>query len=81
MGAQRSRCKRCGALILWARNPATGKMMPLDDASQVDVVLPQGRFAVVVTATGAHRVNVRSYTSHFASCPHADEFRKDKDRT
>lgn len=67
-----SRCRTCDAPVLWVSTP-TGKAMPLDLEPD-----PEGRF--VVEGGVAYPVGLFSegprYTSHFATCPQADEHRK-----
>lgn len=63
-------CRSCGAAIVWAVT-AAGKRMPLDAKPERRLVR-EGRQEpplVVVTDT---------YTSHFATCPNADQHRKPK---
>lgn len=61
-------CRGCGARIIWAKNPATGKMIPLDPRPPV----------YLVTEEGAMRANGKEgeayYVSHFATCPKANQF-------
>ena len=58
-------CKKCGAPMKWVKSKA-GKWMPLDAEPLKVVTQDADGDWVVVTA----------YTSHFATCPNADEFRK-----
>jgi hypothetical protein len=64
-------CKGCGAEIIWAMTERE-KPMPLDAKSEKRFILrlPQGDRASTQL--------VETYTSHFVTCPKADEFRKDK---
>lgn len=59
-----SKCKSCGAQIMWTRMDS-GKSMPLDAE-------PEKR--IVMTAASARVVD--TYTSHFTTCPNADAHRK-----
>ena len=61
-------CKRCGTPMLWARTPL-GKQAPLD--------LGTAQEGYMIDDEGKAR-HVTIYKSHFATCPHADEFRKGK---
>jgi hypothetical protein len=61
-------CRGCGAPIYWVKLES-GKCMPLDRGRQVRVGFISGRGFV------AHG----SYTSHFATCPAAKDFRKKKE--
>lgn len=56
-------CKKCGAPIVWV-NMESGKAMPCD-------------FKIVVIVTDEGKT-IRGRISHFATCAHADYFRKVK---
>lgn len=68
-------CKSCEASIVWAEMEASRRPHPIDAAPT-----PDGRFALVTgklhnyTAEDA-RLHRERYTSHFATCPHAGEWR------
>lgn len=66
-------CRSCGAPIVWAKT-AAGKAMPLDAAS-VLVMVPR---APTGTADEVVVDAVRGHLSHFATCPHAAQHRKDR---
>lgn len=75
------RCAACGAHLVWATNAKTGRKMPLDrDASdRGNVWLRKTGFAEVLgkqAAEEARRQGEKLYTSHFATCPRAAEFRR-----
>lgn len=61
------RCRSCGADILWVEMVDTGKKMPVD--------LP---LATVVVVNGDKTKGAvrRAGTSHFATCPQANEHRR-----
>ena len=71
-----ARCKTCDAPLIWARFAESNKPVPL--AAEPD---PNGR--TVFVGAGIVRVRGknepapagRSYTSHFATCPDADQHR------
>lgn len=76
-----SRCKSCGAEIIWIKT-AAGKSMPCDAKKisfrvdlQGDLVLlcPNGRVARGVFDPGSDKIG---YTSHFATCPNATRHRQ-----
>ena len=76
-----SRCKSCGAEIKWIRMKS-GKRMPADEKPityradlKGDLVLitPDGRVARAVFDPEADKLG---YTSHFATCPNANHFRR-----
>lgn len=58
-----SKCKGCGAEIVWIKTPA-GKAMPCDP-NKVTIVTERG-----ATVTG--------YIPHWATCTAAKSFKKDK---
>jgi len=66
-----SRCKSCGAAILWAVTPK-GKNTPLD-AKKV-------RVAQLMDLGGTLKIEEahEGHLSHWATCPTADEHRKDQ---
>lgn len=64
-----SRCKGCGANIIWAVTVA-GKRVPLDAKCEQ-------RFLLTANEGPENEVELRHvYTSHFITCPKANEFRK-----
>lgn len=65
-----STCKGCGAPIVWKHTPK-GKAIPLDAKPERRLVL---RGPLSETAE-----LVETYTSHFSTCPKADDFRKPKE--
>lgn len=73
-----SRCRSCDQLIAWCLTPK-GKRMPVDPEPDPDgnvivwSALGQQRCRVVKTDEHVHGMR---YTSHFATCPHADEHRR-----
>jgi hypothetical protein len=73
-------CRSCKAAIVFARSATTGKLMPfeLDDAKG-DWSLVNGVASHVGKAPAAAIAGVDPvprYTSHFARCPAASEWRK-----
>jgi hypothetical protein len=60
----------------------TGKAMPLDAEPTVDgnIILDAMGKAYVVDADEYVNPKVARYTSHFATCPSADEFRKSRSK-
>ena len=86
MSADRSRCRSCGAPIVWLRTP-TGSAMPCNPELVDFWHTAQGeeRF---VTEDGRTLAGSRSqpglfspdprkgYIPHWATCPHADKHRK-----
>jgi hypothetical protein len=55
-------CASCGAEIRWTRTRA-GKKMPVD---------------AVTIGAGEFEYDPTKHTSHFATCPHASDWRKKK---
>lgn len=79
-----SHCKACGAPIVWGQTEG-GKTMSLDPLPRPGgnvIKIPQGRHLVlrVVSPSALPVVGRPAYQTHFASCPHADEFRRRKTR-
>jgi hypothetical protein len=68
-----SRCKSCGAEIIWAVT-TNGRRIPLDAEPEVDA---PGLFRIEIGGPPPGAFAVRKlYTSHFATCPNADQHRK-----
>lgn len=73
-----SRCRSCGAAVLWCRAAASGKQMPVDLEPAED-----GNLSLSVDLFGARIAVVDPYApmprhkSHFATCPQADQWRRD----
>ncbi len=79
---RRSKCKSCGAVIVWAFTPR-GKRIPVDaapDATKGNLVLVPNGFGhamrLVASAVSSADFGALHYTSHFATCPQADEHRR-----
>jgi hypothetical protein len=73
-----SACRSCGASITWVTAAKSGKSLPLDAVSS-----PTGNLVIVAGAVGKVRAadildgpEVPRFTSHFATCPNANEWRK-----
>ena len=62
-------CRSCGAPIIWVRME-TGRRMPVDADSLTTVLVVSGD-----RTKGAMRT---AGTSHFSTCPQADEHRRGK---
>lgn len=82
-----ARCKACGAEIEWIKLKS-GKSHPCDaemvfykaDGGRDRIVTPDGRIiaGTIVTQITGNASLLRGYSSHFATCPFADEFRRTK---
>ncbi len=83
-----SRCRSCGADVYWAEWPS-GKRMCVD--AEPDMRPPPKGGALVLTLRGGpvvgkllvekfdparHDAKRNRYTSHFSSCPQADDWRR-----
>lgn len=78
MSVMQTKCKGCGADIIFVPNVVTGKAMPLNVVRENRIVLvDNGGYpgAKPDDITARARV-VDTYTSHFADCPQADSFRR-----
>lgn len=73
-----SKCRSCGAAVVWARMATSGKLSPfqLDEAGEwviVDEVAShQGRAPEGIDPAAPR------FTSHFSTCPNAGTWRKKK---
>lgn len=67
-----SACKSCGAAIVWVRTES-GRVMPVDlhPTNRGNVVIRNG-----VAYVGAQQDDAPRYTSHFATCPDAEGWRR-----
>jgi hypothetical protein len=81
-----TRCRSCDADILWVEW-ASGRRMPVDAVADNrpvgrggDIVLAHRKDADKLLAEkyepGKHDAKRNRYTSHFATCPNADEHRR-----
>ena len=66
------KCKGCGAEILWVKMN-TGGNMPLDPDPQKFVVISSMVFG---KEEQGHLLT--GHTPHWATCPNADDFKKEK---
>lgn len=84
-----SKCRSCGADILWAKT-RTGKNMPVDAVPDMRPADRKGGDFVLATRGGEygtlhtekydprfHDAKRNRYTSHFATCPKSDAHRKE----
>lgn len=75
-----SACTSCGAAVVWARWSVSGKWTPVDaiPVSSGNLALEAGR--VHLYTPDDARLQRERYTSHFATCPDADEHRAPRNR-
>lgn len=72
-------CKSCGASIILVRSDKGGSYMPLDATPERRVVIVNGEMPDIVADPNDTNVAARVipvYTSHWATCPSADQHRK-----
>jgi hypothetical protein len=62
-----AKCHKCNAEILWAVTDPGNRPMPVDAKPEKRLILQGNRCKIVTT-----------YTPHWATCPNADEFRKER---
>jgi hypothetical protein len=79
-----STCRSCGRPIRWARSEANGKSLPLDPEPKlggnlVEIGTVVGKYGqdVPVVRVVEPIEDVRRFVSHFATCPQADEWRRE----
>ena len=76
-----SKCKSCGAEIIWVPTVG-GKNMPCDPTPIPYRESQEGKHTIVTSDGRVVKAKVDltsdtfGYTSHFATCPNADKWRK-----
>jgi hypothetical protein len=70
---QAGTCRSCGAAIEWAVIPKSGKRMPFNRPL---VLLPIQALGTEVAIRHYAEVDMRETTSHFATCPQAQQWRR-----
>ena len=72
-----SRCASCKAEILWAWSGNTFRLTPAGPTGNVELT-PEGDELIAKVWGTAHvwPEGEARYRSHFATCPHADRFRR-----
>lgn len=82
-----SKCRSCGAAIVWCLAHTTGKLMPLDAAPDPNgnVLLKEdGTYKVLSLSMFddqdwlRHKGHWVRHKSHFATCEHSGDWRKKK---
>lgn len=81
------KCRGCGKEIIWIRT-ASGKSMPCDpeevvywakDKAPGKVITPSGEVVSCTFEGDISQATGMGYVSHFASCPSAKKFRRQRD--
>jgi hypothetical protein len=77
-----TKCRSCGAEILWVEWPLSGKKMPMDLAptTEGDIVVMHRKEQNKLLAErydADRHVNRKRYVSHFTTCPSAAEHRRE----
>lgn len=84
-----SKCRSCSQEVLWVKWPTSGKRMPVD-ATPDNRPASHGGGDIVLTLRGGeygellaekydpqkHEKQRNRFTSHFATCPNAGEWRR-----
>lgn len=77
-----TKCKKCMSTILFVENK-TGKWHPCDpqllktDDCDVGTVIVERDTGEIITVREGMESSHVGYTSHFATCPNAENFRRD----
>lgn len=74
-------CRSCGAPIVWARHPETGKAMPIDDESsdRGNIRLEDDETYAVLAGPRletARGHDEKLHLSHFVTCPFSRQHRR-----
>lgn len=82
---QRGYCKGCGRPVYWVKTKR-GKVMPVNTLPARFWYNPYGRYKLMTVTgeivscdlTGKGKESGVGYTSHFATCPNAQDYRNRK---
>jgi len=75
-----SQCRGCGAQIIWAITEKNGKKVPLDAKPERRYIV-QSRLSSTDSREQTPLVRIlETYMPHFATCPKAGNFRKERKR-
>ena len=76
-------CRKCGAEIMFIKTKTGGKPMPCDTERKFyrpggadRLMTPEGSTIACTIIDDRAEAEGYGYTSHFATCPYAEEFRK-----
>jgi hypothetical protein len=78
---QPTACRSCGTRIVFARSSSTGKLMPFEADAVGEWVLTNGAAEHVGKAPAAPVecvAPIPRWTSHFARCKHAEQWRRSR---
>jgi hypothetical protein len=69
-------CRGCGRKILWAKDTATGKAIPLDTTPPIYMVTQdaENNLSSVRANQNFNTGEPMFYVSHFTTCPKANDF-------
>ena len=77
-----TRCRSCNARVTWARHHVTGKVMPIDAEPSLNgnVLLSRDNAGATFKTLTPLELTIFEgallHTSHFATCPEADKWRR-----
>lgn len=76
------KCRSCGANVHWVRMIPSGKAMPVDAEphSKGTISLNHSRTEAIVLPRKLREPGGPLYRSHFATCPEANQWRRQRDR-
>lgn len=74
-----SYCSACSTELTWGAWKNSGKRMPAETDARGNLVLIDG-FWVYAQPDNPAFDELEKYTSHFARCPKAKEFRRERER-
>lgn len=70
------KCTGCPTMVMWGKWPKTGKRMCAEPDDRGNLVLKDGYWWVYAQPDNPEFDGMQRYTSHFANCPKAKEFRR-----
>ncbi len=80
--ADLSKCRSCGASVVWLENNRTGKRAPIDAQPSEDgnILLDRhaGTYQVLASSTDRALAAGHLHTNHFMTCKTADQWRTPK---
>lgn len=75
--ADLSKCRSCGASIVWCVSASTGKRAPIDAEASAEgniLIARDGRYLILAPESAGEHAG-KLHTNHFATCTSASQWR------